>query len=157
MSAESRFGVTGLAVMGANIARNVAHHGIPVAVHNRTTATTERFMEEHGSEGPFTGTHSVDEFVAALERPRTILLMVKAGPPVDAVLDELAGHLDEGDVLLDGGNSHFRDTQRRSEQIESRGLRFVGTGSRAARRARSKGRASCRAEAPRATAPSRRC
>jgi len=128
MSAESRFGVTGLAVMGANIARNVAHHGIPVAVHNRTTATTERFMEEHGSEGPFTGTHSVDEFVAALERPRTILLMVKAGPPVDAVLDELAGHLDEGDVLLDGGNSHFRDTQRRSEQIESRGLRFVGTG-----------------------------
>ena len=128
MSARSRFGVTGLAVMGANIARNVAHHGIPVAVHNRTTATTDRFMEQHGSEGPFTGARSVEELVAALERPRTILVMVKAGPPVDAVLHELAGHLDEGDVLLDGGNSHFRDTQRRTEQIEARGLRFVGTG-----------------------------
>ena len=128
MSAGSRLGVTGLAVMGANVARNVAHHDIPVAVHNRTTAVTDRFVDEHGSEGPIIGARSPEELVAALERPRTILVMVKAGPPVDAVLGELAPLLDEGDVLLDGGNSNFRDTQRRAEAIEARGLRFLGTG-----------------------------
>ena len=92
---DTHFGLTGLAVMGANLARNVAHHDIPVAVHNRTTAKTERFMAEHGGEGPITGTGSVQEFVAALERPRTIMVMVKAGPPVDAVIDELAPLLEE--------------------------------------------------------------
>jgi 6-phosphogluconate dehydrogenase len=128
MTDQPHFGLTGLAVMGANLARNVAHHGIPVAVHNRTASRTERFMVEHGDEGPITGTGSVEEFVAALERPRTIMTMVKAGPPVDAVIDELVPHLEKGDTIVDGGNSHFRDTQRRTRAMAEQGLRFLGVG-----------------------------
>ena len=123
-----RFGLTGLAVMGANLARNVAHHDIPIAVHNRTASKTEQFMAEHGSEGPITGTGTTEEFVQALERPRTIMTMVKAGPAVDAVMEELAPLLDEGDTIVDGGNSHFKDTQRRDKAMAERGLRFLGVG-----------------------------
>ena len=123
-----RFGLTGLAVMGANLARNVAHHDIPIAVHNRTASKTELFMSEHGSEGPITGTGTTEEFVQALERPRTIMTMVKAGPAVDAVIEELAPLLDEGDTIIDGGNSHFKDTQRRDKAMNERGLRFLGVG-----------------------------
>ena len=123
-----RFGLTGLAVMGANLARNVAHHDIPIAVHNRTASKTEQFMSEHGSEGPITGTGTTQEFVQALERPRTIMTMVKAGPAVDAVIEELAPLLDEGDTIVDGGNSHFKDTQRRDKAMNERGLRFLGVG-----------------------------
>jgi 6-phosphogluconate dehydrogenase len=123
-----RFGLTGLAVMGANLARNVAHHDIPIAVHNRTQSKTDQFMSEHGSEGPITGTGTTQEFVQALERPRTIMTMVKAGPAVDAVIEELAPLLDEGDTIIDGGNSHFRDTQRRDKAMNERGLRFLGVG-----------------------------
>jgi 6-phosphogluconate dehydrogenase len=123
-----RFGLTGLAVMGANLARNVAHHDIPIAVHNRTASKTEQFIAEHGSEGPITGTGTTQEFVQALERPRTIMTMVKAGPAVDAVIEELAPLLDEGDTIIDGGNSHFRDTQRRDKAMNERGLRFLGVG-----------------------------
>ena len=128
MSDGSQFGVTGLAVMGANIARNVAHHGIPVAVHNRTRGRTDEFMAEHGSEGPITPAFSTEEFVGALARPRTILVMVKAGAPVDAVIEDIAPHLDEGDVLIDGGNSFYVDTERRTKDVQARGLRFLGTG-----------------------------
>jgi 6-phosphogluconate dehydrogenase len=123
-----RFGLTGLAVMGANLARNVAHHDIPIAVHNRTASKTEQFISEHGSEGPITGTGTTQEFVQALERPRTIMTMVKAGPAVDAVIEELAPLLDEGDTIIDGGNSHFRDTQRRDKAMNEHGLRFLGVG-----------------------------
>ena len=123
-----RFGLTGLAVMGANLARNVAHHDIPIAVHNRTASKTDQFMAEHGSEGPITGTGTTAQFVQALERPRTIMAMVKAGPAVDAVIEELAPLLDEGDTIVDGGNSHFRDTQRRDKAMAERGLRFLGVG-----------------------------
>jgi 6-phosphogluconate dehydrogenase len=128
MSADSRIGLTGLATMGANLARNIAHHDIPIAVHNRTAAKTEAFMAQHGSEGPITGTGSVEEFVGALARPRTVMVMVKAGKPVDGVIEELAPHLDEGDLIVDGGNSHFGDTRRRVRELEARGLRFLGTG-----------------------------
>ncbi|HSK91413.1 MAG TPA: NADP-dependent phosphogluconate dehydrogenase [Euzebyales bacterium] len=128
MTEAAQFGLTGLAVMGANLARNVAHHGIPIVVHNRTTARTEQFMAEHGDEGPITAAGSVEEFVAALARPRTIMVMVKAGPAVDAVIDNLAPHLDEGDTIVDGGNSYFRDTQRRTRDLAARGLRFLGVG-----------------------------
>jgi 6-phosphogluconate dehydrogenase len=128
VTGETHFGLTGLAVMGANLARNVARHGIPIAVHNRTTARTEEFMAEHGSEGPITGASSITEFVKALERPRTIMTMVKAGPAVDAVIEQLAEHIDEGDTIVDGGNSHFRDTQRRTRELADRGLRFLGVG-----------------------------
>src|SRR5215216_8063441 len=129
-----RFGLTGLAVMGANLARNVAHHDIPIAVHNRTASKTEQFMAEHGSEGPITGTGTTQEFVQALERPRTIMTMVKAGPAVDAVIEELAPLLDEGDTIIDGGNSHFRDTQRRDKAMNERGLRFLGVDDRSEER-----------------------
>ena len=122
------FGLTGLAVMGANLARNVASHDIPIAVHNRTTAKMETFMEEHGSEGPITGHASVQEWVGALERPRVLMSMVKAGDPVDAVIDDLVPHLDPGDVVIDGGNSFFKDTQRRYHALAEKDIRFMGVG-----------------------------
>src|SRR3954465_8156361 len=125
---SSQIGVTGLAVMGANLARNIARRGVPTAVHNRTTAKTEQFMADYGDEGPFTGTESLEEFVQALERPRRIIVMVKAGAPVDGVISDLAPLLDEGDIVIDAGNSHFVDTRRRTEACADRGLRFIGTG-----------------------------
>ncbi|MEN3264859.1 NAD(P)-binding domain-containing protein, partial [Pseudonocardia sp.] len=126
--AKSRIGVTGLAVMGANLARNIARRGTPVAVHNRTTARTREFMEANGDEGAFTAAESVEDFVAALERPRRIIVMVKAGAPVDGVIEELTPLLDEGDIIIDAGNSHFPDTKRRTEEFAANGLRFMGVG-----------------------------
>jgi 6-phosphogluconate dehydrogenase len=128
MAADSQIGVTGLAVMGANLARNIARHGVPVAVHNRTAARTDEFMEHYSDEGAFDAARSIEDFVAALERPRRIIAMVKAGPPVDAVIDELTPVLDEGDIIIDAGNSHYADTRRRTSACAERGLRFLGTG-----------------------------
>ena len=128
MSAGSEIGVTGLAVMGANLARNIARRGIPTAVHNRTASKTTAFMEEFGEEGPFTAGESLQAFVDALERPRRIIVMVKAGAPVDGVIEELAPLLDDGDIVIDAGNSHFADTRRRAKACADRGLRFIGTG-----------------------------
>jgi 6-phosphogluconate dehydrogenase len=128
MSSNPHFGLTGLATMGANLARNVAHHDIPVAVHNRTAARTEKFIEEHGSEGPLSGHESIAEWVGALERPRVLMSMVKAGEAVDAVIDEVTPHLDPGDVLIDGGNSLFRDTQRRGAALSEKDIHFFGVG-----------------------------
>src|SRR6478609_9976723 len=125
---ESRIGVTGLAVMGANLARNIARHGVPVAVHNRTTARTKEFMEAYAGEGTFTAAESTEDFVNALEKPRRIIVMVKAGAPVDGVIESLEPLLDEGDIIIDAGNSHFVDTRRREADCESKGLRFIGTG-----------------------------
>src|SRR3954462_5192556 len=124
----SQIGVTGLAVMGANLARNIARRGVPTAVHNRTTAKTQDFMAEFGSEGDFHGAESREDFVQALERPRRIIVMVKAGAPVDGVIGDLAPLLDEGDIVIDAGNSHFLDTRRRTTECRERGLRFIGTG-----------------------------
>jgi 6-phosphogluconate dehydrogenase len=124
----ARFGVYGLAVMGQNLARNVASHGIPVAVYNRTASRTERFMAEHGEKGQFVPTFDVKELVVALERPRSILLMVKAGEAVDHAIGELRPHLEGGDILIDGGNSFFMDTRRRAQELEAAGLRYLGTG-----------------------------
>jgi 6-phosphogluconate dehydrogenase len=114
--------------MGANLARNAARNGFPVAVHNRTGSRTRELLEHHGDEGELVGTFSTEEFVAALARPRRILVMVKAGPAVDAVLEELAGHLEVGDLVIDGGNSFFEDTVRREQAMAARGLGFLGTG-----------------------------
>jgi 6-phosphogluconate dehydrogenase len=125
---DTHFGLTGLATMGANLARNVAHHDIPVVVHNRTTSRMTRFVEEHGSEGPITGQESVADWVGALSRPRVLMSMVQAGAATDAVIDEVAGHLDEGDVLIDGGNANFRDTQRRHAALSEKGIHFLGVG-----------------------------
>jgi 6-phosphogluconate dehydrogenase len=128
LAGTAEFGLTGLAVMGQNLARNVARHGIPIVVHNRTAARTTELLARHGDEGPMVGAQSVTELTGALARPRRILIMVKAGPAVDAVIDELAPHLDPGDVLIDGGNSWFEDTRRRERDLAARGLHFVGTG-----------------------------
>ncbi|HEV8423953.1 MAG TPA: NAD(P)-binding domain-containing protein, partial [Actinomycetes bacterium] len=98
--------------MGANLARNAARNGFSVAVHNRTGRKTRELVDRHGQEGRLVGTFSTQEFVAALARPRRILVMVKAGPAVDGVVEELAGHLDQGDLLIDGGNSWWEDTVR---------------------------------------------
>ncbi len=125
---KPNFGLTGLAVMGQNLARNVAHKGFPIAVHNRTTEKTDKFMEQHGSEGQIVGSQSVQEFVQSLQTPRAIMIMVKAGQPVDAVIDELKPLLDKGDLLIDGGNSLFTDTQRRVESLEGEGFKFLGVG-----------------------------
>jgi 6-phosphogluconate dehydrogenase len=128
MAGECELGVTGLATMGQNLARNAARHGFRVAVHNRTATRTRELLERHGHEGEFRGAFSVEELVAALARPRRVLVMVKAGPPVGAVLEELAAHLEPGDLLIDGGNSFFEDTRRRERDLAGRGLRFLGTG-----------------------------
>ncbi len=128
MAAEATFGVTGLAVMGANLARNIARRGITVAVHNRTSAKTDDFVAEFGSEGHFVAAHDITAFVAAIKRPRAILMMVKAGKPVDDVIAELLPLLESGDILIDGGNSYFMDTRRRTLDIEAKGFRYIGAG-----------------------------
>jgi 6-phosphogluconate dehydrogenase len=127
-TSELRFGLTGLATMGANLARNVAHHDIPVAVHNRTASRIHTFLDEHGSEGPISGEESVKDWVGALSRPRVLMSMVKAGDATDAVIDEIAPHLDAGDILIDGGNANFRDTQRRHAALARSGIHFLGVG-----------------------------
>lgn len=124
----AQIGVTGLAVMGANLARNFARNGYTVALHNRTKARTDQLMAEHGDDGEFVPTETLEEFIAALERPRRVLIMVKAGDPVDAVIDELVPLLEEGDIVIDGGNSQFTDTRRREASLAERGLHFVGIG-----------------------------
>jgi 6-phosphogluconate dehydrogenase len=128
VTGSAQFGLTGLAVMGQQLARNMARHDIPIAVHNRTSARTTEFMRAYGDEGRIIAADGLEEFVAAVERPRRLLIMVKAGPPVDAVLDELLGFLDEGDIVIDGGNSFFEDTRRRELALRDRGLHFMGTG-----------------------------
>jgi len=124
----AQIGVTGLAVMGSNIARNFAHHGYTVALHNRSIAKTDALLEQHGSEGKFIRTETMAEFVAALEKPRRVLIMVKAGDPTDAVINELADVMDEGDIIIDGGNALYTDTIRREKAMRQRGLHFVGAG-----------------------------
>src|SRR4051794_14996278 len=124
----SQIGVTGLATMGANLARNLARHGHQVVLHNRTQARTDALMAAHGGEGDFVPTTSTEEFVQALDRPRSILIMVQAGAATDAVIDELVPLLEDGDIVIDGGNARYQDTQRRTAALAERGLHFVGTG-----------------------------
>jgi 6-phosphogluconate dehydrogenase len=128
MSDSAQIGVTGLAVMGSNLARNFARHGHGVAVHNRTDAKTRSLMEEFGHEGTFVPSYTAEDFVASLEKPRRVVIMVKAGDPTDAVIDQLAPLLEPGDILVDGGNAHFADTRRREAALKERGIHFVGTG-----------------------------
>src|SRR5690554_301154 len=125
---RAQIGVTGLAVMGSNLARNFARNGFTVAVHNRSRARTDALVAEHGHEGTFVPSESLADFVASLERPRKIMIMVKAGGPTDAVIDDLVPLLEEGDVVIDGGNAHFEDTRRREAALKEHGLHFVGSG-----------------------------
>lgn len=128
MSSTAQIGVTGLAVMGRNLARNFARNGYTVALHNRTAARTHELVDEFGDEGDFIATESAEHFVAALERPRRLVVMVKAGDATDAVIAEFAPLLESGDMIIDGGNAHFADTRRREHELREQGIHFVGTG-----------------------------
>ena len=122
------FGVIGLAVMGENIALNVERNGFPIAVYNRSREKTDAFMAQRAPGRNVKAAFTLEEFVASLERPRKILVMVQAGKPVDAVIAQLKPLLDEGDIIIDGGNSWFEDTERRTQELEPVGLRFIGMG-----------------------------
>ena len=128
MDQKADIGLIGLAVMGQNLVLNMNDHGYRVAVYNRTTSKVSQFIEEEAAGRDITGTYSVEEFVAALEPPRKIMLMVKAGQPVDATITQLLPYLNKGDIIIDGGNSYFPDTIRRSKELEAKGILFVGTG-----------------------------
>ena len=121
-------GVTGMAVMGSNLARNLARNGFKVAIHNRSAAKTEKVIAEHGDEGDFFPAETMADFVSALATPRVAIIMVKAGPATDAVIEELASLMDPGDIIVDCGNSNWHDTVRREAAIRERGLHFVGSG-----------------------------
>jgi 6-phosphogluconate dehydrogenase len=126
---QADIGLIGLAVMGQNLVLNMNDKGYTVAVFNRTVSKVDAF-KENAAKGRDTiiGTHSVEEFVAALERPRKIILLVKAGDVVDKFIEMLLPHLEEGDLVIDGGNSHFPDTIRRTKYLQEKGLLYIGTG-----------------------------
>lgn len=125
---KCQYGLIGLAVMGENLVLNIERNGYSVAVFNRTTEKTERFAEGDAKGKNIKPCYTMEEFVASLERPRKIIIMVKAGWPVDAMIDNIKPHLDEGDIIIDGGNSHFPDTERRAKALPEEGFRFIGTG-----------------------------
>ena len=114
-------GVIGLAVMGQNLVLNMERNGFRVAVYNRTKTTTDAFMKEKAAGKNIKAAYSLEELVTLLEKPRKILLMVKAGYPVDEMISQLAPFLERGDLMIDGGNSFFQDTERRSKEVESKG------------------------------------
>lgn len=124
---KANIGLIGLAVMGQNLVLNLERNGYTVAVYNRTTATMEEFVGAHPGK-QLIGCATLEEFVASLERPRKVLIMVKAGKPVDVVIDGLLPLLEPGDLIMDGGNSHFPDTERRSVELTAKGFNFMGVG-----------------------------
>jgi len=124
----AQIGVAGLAVMGRNLARNLARHGHSVALYNRSSERTRSLVEQHGDEGTFLPAESLDEFVASLAKPRAVIVMVKAGRPTDDVIDELVPLLDHGDIIIDCGNAHFADTRRREDDLQKQGIHFMGCG-----------------------------
>jgi 6-phosphogluconate dehydrogenase len=125
---QAQVGVTGLGVMGRNLARNFARHGYTVALHNRTASRVTDTVDQFGHEGTFVATQTAQDLVQALQRPRRLLIMVNAGAATDAVIDEFAPLLEPGDMLIDGGNAHFHDTRRREARLREQDLHFVGMG-----------------------------
>jgi 6-phosphogluconate dehydrogenase len=128
MSKKADIGLIGLAVMGENLVLNMESKGFTVAVFNRTVEKVDSFMNGRGAGKNFIGAHSIEELCASLERPRKVMMLVKAGKPVDDFIDLIIPHLEEGDIIIDGGNSHFPDTIRRTKYVESKGLLYIGTG-----------------------------
>src|SRR4051812_18770206 len=122
------FGVVGLEVMGRNIAQNIERNGFPVAVYNRTVAKTEDFMKGPATGKKFHGAKDLKDFVSSLEKPRRILMLVKAGGPTDSTIDSIKGLLEPGDILIDGGNALYTDTERRAKALEPTGIKFFGMG-----------------------------
>jgi 6-phosphogluconate dehydrogenase len=128
MKTKADIGLIGLAVMGENLVLNMERNGYTVAVYNRTVAKVDKFLAGRGKDKKFIGAHSIEEFIASLERPRKVMMLVKAGKPVDDFIELLLPHLEEGDIIIDGGNSHFPDSIRRTKYVESKGFLFIGTG-----------------------------
>ncbi|TEY33265.1 hypothetical protein BOTCAL_0689g00010 [Botryotinia calthae] len=126
--ATGDFGLIGLAVMGQNIILNAADHGFNVVAFNRTTSKVDRFLENEAKGKSIEGAHSIEEFCAKLKKPRRIMLLVMAGKPVDDFIETILPHIEEGDIIIDGGNSHFPDTNRRTKYLAQKGIRFVGSG-----------------------------
>jgi len=125
--AQAQFGMIGLGVMGQNLAQNIEEHGFPVAVWNLETEWVDRFVSENGGK-KFIGTKTFEEFTRAIERPRRIMIMIKAGKPVDQTIEKIRPHLEDGDILIDGGNSWFKDTEERTKRLEPTRIHFVGSG-----------------------------
>ncbi len=126
--AQADIGIIGLAVMGENLILNMERNGFTVACYNRTTSKVDDFVQGRAAGKKIIGCHSVKEFCAALKRPRKVMLMVKAGPPVDDFIEQVLPYLEPGDIIIDGGNSHFPDTTRRTKYVESKKLLYIGTG-----------------------------
>jgi 6-phosphogluconate dehydrogenase len=121
-------GLIGLAVMGENLVLNMENNGYTVAVYNRTVEKVDKFIDGRGKGKNFIGAHSIEELVKSLKRPRKVMMLVKAGKPVDDFIEKIMPYLDEGDIIIDGGNSHFPDSIRRTRYVEDKGFRFIGTG-----------------------------
>ena len=125
MEKKADIGIVGLAVMGENLVLNMESKGFTVAVYNRTVEKVDNFVNGRAKGKNIIGTRSVEEFITSLAKPRKVMLMVKAGKPVDAFIDQVIPHLESGDIIIDGGNSHFPDTIRRTEYVESKGLLYI--------------------------------
>jgi len=125
---KSDMGLIGLAVMGQNLVLNMSDHGFQVSVFNRTTSKVDAFVNGEARGHSVVGTYSIEELVSSLKRPRRVMMMIKAGKPVDLTIDSLLPHLEPGDIIIDGGNSNYQDTIRRLEHVTSKGLYYIGTG-----------------------------
>lgn len=128
MTKKGDIGLVGLAVMGENLVLNMERNGYTVSVYNRTVEKVDTFLSGRGKDKNLIGTRSMEEFVKSLAKPRKVMLLVKAGKPVDDFIEQLIPYLEEGDIIIDGGNSHFSDTSRRTKYVESKGLLYIGTG-----------------------------
>ena len=128
MTKQADIGLIGLAVMGQNLVLNMDDHGYTVAVYNRTTSKVDRFIENEAQNTKVIGAHSLEELVSILKRPRRVMIMVKAGWPVDATIEKLVPLLEPGDIIIDGGNSHYPDSTRRTNDLAEKGILFIGTG-----------------------------
>ncbi|WP_338870843.1 decarboxylating NADP(+)-dependent phosphogluconate dehydrogenase [Spirosoma sp. SC4-14] len=128
MTESADIGLIGLAVMGENLVLNMESKGFTVAVFNRTVEKVDHFMNGRGAGKNFIGAHSIEELVASLKRPRKVMMLVKAGQPVDDFIEQIIPHLEPGDIIIDGGNSYFPDTIRRTKYVESKGFLYIGTG-----------------------------
>ena len=128
MEKKADIGLIGLAVMGENLVLNMESKGFTVAVFNRTVEKVDKFISGRGNGKNFMGAHSIGEFAALLKKPRKVMMLVKAGQAVDDLIEQLIQILEPGDIIIDGGNSHFPDTNRRTKRVESKGLLYIGTG-----------------------------
>ncbi len=128
LTANCDIGLIGLAVMGQNLVLNMNDHGYKVAVFNRTTSKVDDFLADEAKGTQVVGTHSIEELVASLKSPRRVMLMVKAGSTVDQQIEQIAPHLEKGDIIIDGGNSLYTDSNRRTKDLAAKGILFIGTG-----------------------------